>query len=71
MKILIASKNPVKIEGAKEAFENYFENVTVEGIDVSSDVSEEPVNEEIFNGVKNRINNLVKYERNIDRFYYD
>lgn len=68
MKILIASKNPVKIEGAKEAFENYFENVTVEGIDVSSDVSEEPVNEEIFNGVKNRINNLVKYvkENNIE-----
>ena len=64
MKILIASKNPVKIEGAKEAFLHYFQDVEIEGISVPSDVSDGPVNEEIYEGVKNRINNLAKYAKN-------
>ena len=29
MKVLIATKNPGKIEGAKRALEHYFENVEV------------------------------------------
>ena len=29
MKILIGTKNPGKIQGAKEAFEKYFDNVEV------------------------------------------
>ena len=41
MKILIGTKNPGKIQGAKEAFEKYFENVQIEGIPVSSDVNRE------------------------------
>ena len=44
MKILIGTKNPCKIQGAKEALENYFDSFDIEGIPVSSDVSEEPVN---------------------------
>ena len=32
MKILMATKNPGKIQGAKEAFEKYFEDVQIEGI---------------------------------------
>lgn len=63
MKILIGTKNPGKIEGAKEAFEKYFENVEIEGIPVSSDVSDQPINEEIFEGAKNRIKNLKKYAK--------
>ena len=32
MKILIGTKNPGKIEGAKQAFEKYFDKVEIEGI---------------------------------------
>ena len=61
MKILIATKNPGKIEGAKRAFSNYFDNIIVEGVPVPSDVSEEPVNDELYNGSNNRVQNLKKY----------
>lgn len=72
MKILIATKNPGKIEGAKRAFTNYFKDVNIEGIPVSSDVSEEPVNDELYNGSNNRVQNLKKYakENNIDADYF-
>lgn len=63
MKILIGTKNPGKIEGAKQAFEKYFENVQIEGISVESEVGNQPVNEEIFQGAKNRIKNLKKYAK--------
>lgn len=72
MKVLVGSKNPVKIQGAKEAFELYFKNVEVEGIPASSDVSEQPVNEEIYLGAKNRSLNLKKYaeDNGIEADYY-
>lgn len=72
LKILIATKNPGKIQGAKKAFSNYFSNFEIEGVPVSSDVSDEPVNDEIYNGAKNRVSNLKKYakENNIDADYY-
>ena len=63
MKILIGTKNPGKIQGAKEAFEKYFENVEIEGIDVSSEVSAQPVNEEILEGARNRVKNLKEYAK--------
>ena len=68
MKVLIATKNAGKIEGAKRALERYFENVEIKGIPVSSDVSEQPVNDEIYQGAKNRVRNLKKYakENNIE-----
>lgn len=72
MKILMGTKNPGKIEGAKKAFEQYFDNIEIEGISVSSEVSDQPVNEEIFKGAKNRVKNLRKYakENNIDADFY-
>ncbi len=72
MKILIGTKNKSKIEGAKAAFEKYFENVEVEGVKVSSDVSDEPKNEEILEGAKNRIKNIKLYakENNIEADFY-
>ncbi len=72
MKILIGTKNPCKIQGAKEALENYFDSFDIEGIPVSSDVSEEPVNNEIYEGARNRVDNLRKYaeENNIDAEYF-
>lgn len=72
MKILIGTKNLGKIEGAKEAFEKYFDSFDIEGIKVSSDVSDEPMNNEIYEGARNRVDNLIKYakENNIDADYY-
>ena len=72
MKVLIGTKNPGKIEGATEAFKNYFDEFDMEGISVSSNVSEEPVNTEIYEGAKNRVDNLIKYanENNIDADYF-
>ena len=72
MKILIGTKNPGKIEGAKQAFDNYFDNVEIAGIPVSSNVSDEPVDLDIYQGAKNRVNNLIEYakENNIEAEYY-
>lgn len=72
MKVLIGSKNPGKIEGAKSAFLAFYENVEIEGVPVPSNVSEEPVNDEIYLGAKNRVDNLIKHakENNIDCDYF-
>ena len=72
MKALVGSTNQAKINGAKKALEKYYSNIIVEGIKVSSEVSDEPVNEEIYKGAINRMNNLVKYanENNIDVDYF-
>lgn len=61
MKILMGTKNPGKIEGARKAFEKYFDDINIEGISVDSNVSDQPVNEEIFQGAKNRVKNLKAY----------
>ena len=60
MKVLIGTKNPGKIEGAKRAFESYFDNVEVIGIKAPSDVSEQPVGTETYMGAKNRVDNLMQ-----------
>lgn len=72
MKILIGSKNPVKIGGAKLAFENYFDDVLVEGVSVSSNISSQPFNEEILQGARNRVKNLIDYakENDIDADFF-
>ncbi len=61
MKVLMGTRNEGKIEGAKRALLKYFENVEIEGIKVESNVSEEPVNDEIYIGAKNRVKNLKEY----------
>lgn len=72
MKILIGTKNPGKIEGARQAFTTYFENVEIEAIAVDSEVGNQPINEEIFLGAKNRVKNLKEYAKknNIKADYY-
>ena len=64
MKVLIGTKNPGKIEGARQAFEKYFDNVEVEVIPVNSDVGDQPVDKEILQGAKNRVKNLKEYAKN-------
>ncbi len=54
MKILVGSKNPVKIASVEEAFANYFEKIEAVGIEVSSGVGVQPVGDETFTGAMNR-----------------
>lgn len=63
MKILMGTKNPGKIQGAREAFEKYFDNVEIQGIAVDSEVGDQPFNQEIIQGAKNRVKNLKKYAK--------
>lgn len=72
MKIVIGTKNPGKIEGAKEAFNNYFDSFEIEGISAPSNVGEQPVNEEIYLGAKNRVDNLIRYmnDNDLEADYY-
>ena len=72
MKILMGTKNPGKIEGARQAFEKYFTDIEIEGISVESEVGDQPINEKIFQGAKNRVKNLKKYakENNIEADFF-
>lgn len=72
MKILMGTVNPGKIQGAKQAFEKYFEDVEIEGVKVSSEVNDQPINDEIFQGVRNRVKNVRRYaeENGIEADYY-
>lgn len=63
MKLLIGTTNKTKINGALEAFKEYYNNVSIEGISVSSEVSEQPLNEEIYLGARNRVNNLINFSK--------
>ncbi len=58
MKILVGSKNPVKIESVREAFSYYFDSLDVSGLEVDSKVSAQPINHETFTGAKNRADEL-------------
>lgn len=72
MKILMGTKNPGKIEGARRAFEKYFENIEIEGISVESEVGDQPVDKEILLGAKNRVKNIRQYakENNIEADFF-
>ncbi|MFH0735188.1 MAG: inosine/xanthosine triphosphatase [bacterium] len=60
IKVLVGSKNPVKIESAKITFEKYFGDCEVLGIDVNSSVPNQPINNDTFEGAKNRALELFK-----------
>ncbi len=60
--VLVGSENPVKIEAAREVFSKYFGEAEVTGIEVSSKVSVQPINEETFEGAKNRTLELKKLD---------
>lgn len=72
MKVLIGTKNPGKIEGAKLALSNFFKDFEIEGIKVPSNVPDQPVNEDTYNGAKNRVDNLIEYakENSLDIDYF-
>ena len=72
MLVLVGSKNPGKIEGAKRAVEKYYENFDIEGINVPSNVPDQPVNDDIYLGARNRVDGLIEYakENNIEVDYF-
>ena len=54
MKVLVGSRNPVKVEATKEAFSLYFDAVEIVSIDVSSHVPDQPIEDETFEGAESR-----------------
>jgi inosine/xanthosine triphosphatase len=72
MKILVGSKNPVKIEAVKEAFSKYFDKINVVGIEVSADVPAQPINDQTFDGAQNRALTLqaVSNAKNLDADFF-
>jgi non-canonical (house-cleaning) NTP pyrophosphatase len=66
--VYVASENSIKLSATYDAInkvlkecekDNY--NLKVFGVDVPSDVPNQPINEETILGCKNRLNNLIKY----------
>ena len=72
MKALIGTNNPGKIKGATEALSQFFEDVEVIGVSVPSNVPDQPVNKETFEGARNRVNNLISHakENSIDADFF-
>jgi inosine/xanthosine triphosphatase len=74
MKVLVGSRNPVKLEATKEAFSKYFDAVEVVDIEVNSKVSNQPIEDETFACAKNRAFELkrINEERGLDaKFFVD
>lgn len=64
-KIIVASKNPVKLNATKEAFVRMFpdKEFEVEGMNADSGVSEQPLSDkETYQGALNRVNNASVHE---------
>jgi len=72
MKVLVGSRNPVKLEATKEAFSHYFDAVDVTGINVNSKVSNQPVEDETFAGARNRARALrtINEERKVNAVFF-
>jgi len=68
-KIIIASKNPVKINATLIGFQKMFPNeqFEIEGVSVSSGVNDQPKNDsETFSGAWNRADNACKEKPDAD-----
>ncbi len=72
MKVLVGSKNPVKIEAVRTAFNFYFAEAEIIGIEVNSKVPKQPVNNETFKGAENRAEELYKINKadNLNAEYF-
>lgn len=71
MKVLVASRNPVKLQACQQAFEHVFPyvNITVAGIEVESGVSDQPSGiVETRQGSENRVQELLHSQFEAD-FY--
>ena len=68
MKVLIGTKNPGKIKGARAALDHFFKDYEIQSLNASSNVSEQPVDKDTYLGAHNRVQNMIKFakENNID-----
>lgn len=62
MRIVVGSKNPTKIEGARLAFEQFFSEVEIQSVEVKT--KNQPFDEETVEGALKRA--LLSYSRNFD-----
>lgn len=60
VKVFVGSKNPVKIHATKKAFNKHFSKVQVIGVSAPSNVSEQPIGDETYQGAKNRAQYLFE-----------
>jgi inosine/xanthosine triphosphatase len=72
MKVLVGSENPVKIQSVKEGFLTFFEHVEVKGVNVDTGVPHQPMNDETFEGAKNRAENVKRMndQQNLDATFF-
>jgi inosine/xanthosine triphosphatase len=63
LKVLVGSRNPVKIGAVGDVFGQYFGDVEVHGIEVASGVPAQPVGDDTFLGARNRALALVQINR--------
>lgn len=72
MKILVGSKNPVKIDATRDAFSKYFGAVQVVGVGTESGVPDQPINQQTYEGARNRASALRKLaqEQHPDAKYF-
>jgi len=61
VKVIVASENRVKINAVLNAFNEYYKNVEVQGVEVGSGVSVQPLtNNETLIGARNRVKEIRK-----------
>ncbi len=63
MKVLVGSRNPVKVDATKDAFARFFASVEVIAREVDSNVSAQPVEDETFRGAEHRADELRTLNR--------
>jgi inosine/xanthosine triphosphatase len=54
VRVIVGSKNPVKVEGVKQAFKQFFDDVSVNSVEVDSGVGNQPFNNDSIKGAINR-----------------
>lgn len=59
-KVLIGSKNSVKIESTRQSFSRFFKPIEIQGLPADSGVSAQPFNEDTFTGAKNRAEHVQR-----------
>lgn len=68
MKVVIATKNPHKLEGISLAFRDFFpkDDIQISSIKVESGVDEQPFNDNVYLGARNRVENAQKVTKTYD-----
>lgn len=67
MQIVVASKNPVKLKATCLGFESYYSDFEINGENVESGVSDQPMSdEETLRGARNRAENIKRLFPNAD-----